>query len=66
MRGKLKYPIYHGLQVIFAKKGDCVSQGGKRGYYSIKKNALAKGLSPITNRLLDDLLVFNESIVCTM
>ena len=50
-------------KLFLQKKGDCVSQGGKRGYYSIKKNALAKGLSPITNRLLDDLLVFNESIV---
>ena len=38
MRGKLKYPIYRGLRVIFAKKEIvCASQGGKRGYYSIKK-----------------------------
>ena len=63
MRGKLKYPIYS--QVIFAKKKKIVVclKGVKGVLVLNSKNALLGIEGPITNRLLDDLLVFNETVL---
>ena len=64
MRGKLKYPIYS--QVIFAKKKRLLYlclKGVKGVLVLNRKNALLGIEGPITNRLLDDLLVFNETVL---
>ena len=59
-----KTEVPYLLPSYFCKKKIVVCLKGVKGVLVLnRKNALLGIEGPITNRLLDDLLVFNESIV---